>query len=84
MDNKKVIYTADNGGDYTEKRFRDEVETWMKNSDLFNDLTSEQFKKASDHAFKMVLSAVEWECPSTYCEQFEDEDFEEILENSKV
>ena len=79
----KIIYTADNGGEYTEKRFREEIEKWMLQSSFFKDLSMERFIKALDFACSMVLSCVTWECPSTYCDQFDEEDIQEILEHCK-
>lgn len=81
---KEIVYSSDNGGTYTKKRFMNEIEDCMKGSPKFSSLTEDQFTKALVFTYKLILGVIEWELPATYFDQFEDEDIEEILRSNFI
>ncbi|WP_080831887.1 hypothetical protein [Cohnella massiliensis] len=76
----EIVYSCENGGDYTKERIEDEIRFWMSYRQPFRDMSEDKKQRIVEIVYPLLLSLLDWECPLTRLEQFEDEDVETILE----
>lgn len=60
-----IVYSCENGGEYTKAAILQEIQTWVNKRNLFSTHSIKEAAAALNVLYEIVVSQLTWECPST-------------------
>jgi hypothetical protein len=76
----EVVYSCENGGDYTAEDVKEEIRIWMSNNSPFRLLEPTQQARAVEIVYPILLGCLTWQCPSTLLQEWDDDDIADVME----
>ncbi|MGV2887543.1 hypothetical protein [Paenibacillus taichungensis] len=74
-----IVYSSDNGGDYTESSIKEEIGLWMTKTEPFKSMDDREKSQALDVIYPTLLGQLTWQCPATLLAEYDEDDIQEIL-----
>lgn len=75
----EIVYSSENGGDYTKKRILSEIGQWVERHDILAKVPPQEQPILHEIIYRTILPMLSWQAPSTILDELGVEDVIEIL-----
>lgn len=80
---KEIVYTAENGDEYTKEDVFSDIQQWMNEIDDFGGLSKQESEAIQQVTYDVLLKLLDWTTPYTKLAEFEQDDVDQLVERAK-
>lgn len=80
---KEIVYTAENGDEYTKEDVFADIQLWMNETDDFGGLSSDESQAIQQVTYDVLLKLLDWTAPYTKLAEFEQDDIDALVEKTR-